>query len=93
MKDHEVPNADWLDGYQTGREDEEGFVWDWPEPLEDYGVGRYYWTGDDWKRADQVVQLPSYAQETFNNGMDLFLFAGLPLILLFLAIYVLGQLT
>lgn len=69
------------------------FDWDWPEPLENYGEGTYYWTGDDWKRASEVRVIPSYDQETFNNGMNLFLFAGLPIILLFLAIFVYSQAT
>lgn len=66
------------------------FNWDWPEPLEDYGTGTYYWTGDDWKRADEVRVIPSYDQETFNNGMDLLLFRAMPIVILFLIIWALG---
>lgn len=64
------------------------FNWDWPEPLEDYGVGDYYWVGDDWKRANEIQVLPSYEQETFNNGMDLLLFRMGPIALIFLIIWV-----
>lgn len=63
------------------------FDWNWPEPLEDYGTGTYYWTGTDWKRANEVIKLPSYGQETFDNGMDLFLFRVVPILFLFLAIW------
>ncbi len=64
------------------------FNWDWPEPLEDYGVGDYYWTGSDWKRANEVRVIPSYDQETFDNGMNLLLFRALPIVFLFLIIWV-----
>lgn len=66
------------------------FDWDWPEPLENYGEGRYYWTGSDWKRANEIQVLPSYDQETFNNGMDLLLFRMGPILLVFLIIWVLS---
>ena len=65
--------------------------WDWPEPLEDYGVGRYYFTGDDWKRAHEVRVIHSYDQETFNNGMDWILFRAAPIAFLFLIIWVLSM--
>lgn len=66
------------------------FNWNWPEQLENYGEGRYYWTGDDWKRDYEIRVLPSYAQETFNNGMNLFLFGLVPIIVLFLVIWTLS---
>lgn len=69
------------------------FNWDWPEPLENYGEGRYYFTGDDFKRAHEVNVLPSYDQETFNNGMDLLLFRVMPIIFLMLAIWVVSYIV
>jgi len=62
------------------------FNWDWPQCEEFYGEGRYYWVGDDWKRASEVRVIPSYDQETFNNGMDLLLFRVMPIVILFVAI-------
>lgn len=67
------------------------FDWDWPEPLENYGEGRYYWAGKDWLRANQVQTIPSYDQETFNNGMDLFLYRLMPIVILFVAIFAAGE--
>jgi hypothetical protein len=64
------------------------FNWDWPEKLEDYGTGRYFWTGDDWKRASEVRVVPSYDQETFDNGMDWFLFRAAPILFVFVAVWV-----
>jgi hypothetical protein len=64
--------------------------WNWPEPLENYGEGTYYFTGDDWKRASEVRVIPSFEQETFNNGMDLLLYRALPIILLFMTIWALA---
>jgi hypothetical protein len=66
------------------------FDWDFPEPLENYGEGCYYWTGDDWKRAHEVRVIPSYNQETFDNGMNLLLFRLLPIVILFFALGVYG---
>jgi hypothetical protein len=68
----------------------QGIEWNWPEPLENYGEGTYYFTGDDWKRASEVRVIPSFEQETFNNGMDLLLYRALPIILLFMTIWALA---
>jgi hypothetical protein len=68
------------------------FDWDFPEPLENYGEGRYYWTGDDWKRASEIRVIPSYDQETFNNGMYLLLYRAMPIVLLLLIIWMVSYL-
>lgn len=41
---------------------------------------------EEWK----VRAIPSYEQETFDNGMDLFLYKALPIILLFLVIWIIA---
>lgn len=69
------------------------FNWDWAEPIEDWGTGTHMYCrgcdGEyDWLPARSVRAIPSYEQETFNNGMDLLLFRVLPIVFLFLAIWV-----
>lgn len=68
------------------------FVWDWPEPEPFYGEGDYVYAHNvqDWVRPWNCRVLPSYDQETFNNGMDLLLFRAMPILILFLAIWVAG---
>lgn len=88
MKDNEVPTAEWLDGYQTGREDEEGFVWNFPEPEPFYGEGDYvyahYADGHrDWERPWNCNVTYSLEQQYFEENLKMWaMIASIYLILL-----------